>query len=79
MQQNDGSSWTELAMIDSSGSSGLNYSSVTGLNNSVDYVNYSYVLQYNAHVVSDTMRLCGGRITYTTPGLFGVALPAVQK
>lgn len=79
MQQDDGNSWTELAVVNSNGSAGLGIRSVSGLSLPLDYVNYSYVVQYNANLVGSTMRLCGARITYTTPGLFGVALPAVQK
>ena len=78
-QMNDGDEWVDVASVNSSGTPGLSYSTVSGLDYSVDYVNYSYVLQYQGNVIGNTMRLCGVRIGYTPPGVFGLALPFVSK
>jgi hypothetical protein len=78
-EMDDGNNFNEIAVVSSTGSSGLGYNTVTGLTHVVDYVNYSYVLQYYANVIGSTMQLCGVRIGYIPPGIFGVALPIVQK
>ena len=36
-------------------------------------------MQYYQPIAGTTMQLCGFRIAYTKPGIFGVALPAVLK
>ncbi len=78
-QMNDGDEWTDVASVDSTGTAGLSYRSVSGLDYDIDYVNYSYVLQYQGNVIGNTMRFCGARIGYTTPNAYGIALPAIIK
>jgi hypothetical protein len=78
-QMNDGDDWTDVATVDSVGTAGLGYVTVSGLDYPVDYLNYSYVLQYQGNVIGSTMRFCGARIGYTPPSVFGVALPYVAK
>jgi hypothetical protein len=78
-RMDDGNPYSEVTTVSSTGSGGIGYSSVTGLNYEVDYSNYSYVLQYFATVTGSTMQLCGARVGYTPPGIFGVALPSVKR
>lgn len=78
-QMNDGNEWVDVASLDSTGTVGLSYSSISGLDYLVDYTNYSYVLQYQGNVIGNTMRLCGVRIGYTAPSVFGMALPLITK
>jgi hypothetical protein len=78
-QMDDGAGFSDIAIVSSSGSAGLGNSTVTGLNHVVDYVNYSYVLQFSANVAGSSMQLCGARIGYIPPGIFGVALPVIRK
>jgi hypothetical protein len=77
-QMNDGDDWSDVATITSTGDAGLSYRSVSGLTYLVDYTNYSYVVQVQ-DAYGSTMRLCGVRIGYTPPGIFGVALPSLSK
>lgn len=78
-RMDDGNGYTEITSVSSSGNSGVGYASVTGLTHTIDYVNYSYVVQWYPGVASSTMQLCGFRIGYTTPTTFGLALPLVEK
>jgi hypothetical protein len=78
-QMNDGDEWLDVASIDSTGTAGLSYRSESGLSYDLDYTNYSYVLQYQGNVIGNTMRFCGVRIGYTTPNIYGIALPAIIK
>ena len=78
-QMNDGDEWVDVASLDSTGTGGLSYRSVSGLDYDLDYTNYSYVLQYQGNVIGATMRFCGVRIGYTTPNAYGVALPAIIR
>jgi hypothetical protein len=78
-QMNDGDEWVDVASIDSIGTAGLSYRSVSGLDYLVDYTNYSYVLQYQGNVIGNTMRFCGVRIGYTPPSIFGSAVPYVSR
>lgn len=78
-QMNDGNDFIDLAVVSSTGDTGLSFSTESGLSLVLDYVNYSYVLQYSATAVGSTMQLCGARVGYTPPSIFGVALPVVKK
>jgi hypothetical protein len=79
-KMNDGNpDWSDVASLDSAGTPGLSYASVSGLDYDLDYTNYSYVLQYQGNVIGNSMRLCGVRIGYTTPNTYGIALPAIIK
>lgn len=78
-QMNDGDEWVDVTTLNSTGTGGLSYRSISGLDYLVDYTNYSYVLQYQGNVIGNTMRFCGVRIGYTPPGVFGVAIPYVSK
>jgi hypothetical protein len=78
-QMNDGDAWVDVATVNSTGTPGLSYSTVSGLDYLIDYINYSYVLQYQGNVIGNTMRFCGVRIGYTPPSIFGVALPHIIK
>ena len=63
-QYDDGASYSYLATVTTSGSSGLGYATVTGLNIPLDYVNYNYVMYWMPGVSGNTMQLCGFRVGY---------------
>lgn len=75
----DGISAATLAQVDTAGSAGTPSSSTISVNLPIDYVNYSYVFQWYQPIAGSTMQLCGFRIGYTKPGIFGVAMPVVGK
>ena len=77
-EMDDGQSLVDIASVNSTGSSDYGNATVE-LTHTVDYVNYSYVLQWYANVAGSTMELCGVRIRYTPPSIFGVALPAILR
>ena len=77
-EMDDGQSLVDIATVSSAGNSGYGNGTVH-FTHTVDYVNYSYVIQWYANVAGSTMELCGVRIGYTPPSIFGVALPAVIK
>jgi hypothetical protein len=56
--------------VTTSGSSGLGYSTVSGLSIPLDYVNYNYVMYWMPGVSGSTMQLCGFRVGYLTPAVF---------
>jgi hypothetical protein len=76
-EMDDGNSFSNVSAMVSTGAAGLGYTTVTGLNYALDYVNYSYVLEYYANVTGSTIQLCGVRIGYTPPSIFGAAIPVV--
>lgn len=74
-----GSSGGPLATIFSSGTAGLGYSTVSGLNIVPDYSSNNYNLVWVSGDLSVAMQLCGVQVGYTPPSIFGVGLPDVQK
>lgn len=77
-EMDDGQNVVDIATVSSAGNSGYGNETVN-FTHTVDYVNYSYVIQWYANVAGSTMELCGVRIGYTPPSIFGVALPAIIK
>lgn len=75
----DGATYDYLATVTTSGSSGLGYNTVTGLNIELDNVNYNYVMYWIPGVAGSTMQLCGFRVIYERPFLGATFLPAVLK
>ena len=63
-QYDDGASYSYLATVTTSGSSGLGSATLTGLNIPLDYVNYNYVMYWMPGVSGNTMQLCGFRVGY---------------
>ena len=66
-QYDDGASYTYLATVSTSGSSGLGSATISGLTIQIDNVNYNYVLYWMPGVGDSTMQLCGFRVNYTEP------------
>ncbi|RME09101.1 MAG: hypothetical protein D6802_12930 [Ardenticatenia bacterium] len=64
--------------VASNGESGSGFTT-TYFTDTVDYESYSYVLNWRPVESGSTMQLCGMRVFYTPPPLFGAFLPAVQK
>jgi len=58
---------------------GYGYHDETGLSIVTDYENYSYTLAWSEPTYNGSIRLCGARVTYTPPSIFGSALPLVEK
>ena len=76
-QYDDGASYTYLASVTTSGSSGLGSATVSGLTITLDYVNYNYVMYWIPGVAGSTMQLCGFRVNYERPYWGANFLPAV--
>lgn len=68
-----------MAAALSSGNSGFGFQIAMGPNHLVDYSNYRYVLFFYAGETGENMQLCGARIMYTPPSIFGVALPTILE
>lgn len=69
-QYDDGASYTYLASVSTSGSSGLGSATVTGLDLQLDNLNYNYVLYWMPGVGDSTMQLCGFKVSYFEPSIF---------
>jgi hypothetical protein len=61
------------------GCAALACSKSVDLNIFVQPSNYSFALLWFQDVGGSTMQLCGFNLSYTTPGLFGTALPVIKK
>lgn len=65
--------------VSSSGNSGNGFNTSSLINHTIDYSQYSYLLNWRPIVTGTTMQLCGLRIFYTAPP-FGLAfLPDVTR
>ena len=65
--------------VNSTGSAGDNYSDVLITpTETIDYSNFSYVLNWRPNAVTSTLQLCGFRLFYTAP-TGGVYLPVVIR
>jgi len=69
-EYDDGATYTYLATVTTSGSSGLGFATVSGLNIPLDYLNSYYVMYWMPGVSGSTMQLCGFRVGYLTPIVF---------
>lgn len=74
----DGLTFTYIVTATTSGNTGWGTTTVN-FSHTLDYANYSYVLQWYPTTADLTMELCGARIGYVPPGVFGLALPVVTK
>jgi hypothetical protein len=63
-EYDDGATYSYLATVTTSGSSGLGSATVSGLNIPLDYVNFSYVMYWMPGVSGSTLQLCGFRVGY---------------
>lgn len=83
VQLNDGLSlgYTQLMTATTTGSSGTpSFVDAIGAPVTLDYDNYSYsLLWYQGTVTDGSLQLCGFRIGYTAPNLFGAMLPYIAK
>jgi hypothetical protein len=71
--------YTSLLSLSSSGKPGYSFIDSALLSLPVNYSANNYVLHYSDNYIGASMRLCGVRIGYTPPGIFGAALPIIQK
>jgi hypothetical protein len=79
-QYDDGLGYTYVVTAPTTTQSGTGWGTTTVNTNIVpDYVNYSYTLLWVSPVADSTLQLCGFRIAYTPPPVFGVALPLIRK
>jgi hypothetical protein len=74
----DGLAYQYLTTLTTTGSAGWG-TATTAVDVPLDYANYSYTMVWISGVGDSTMQFCGYRVGYTTPGVFGVALPVVRK
>jgi hypothetical protein len=63
-EYDDGATYSYLATVTTSGSSGLGSATVSGLSIPLDYVNFNYVMYWIPGVSGSTMQLCGFRVGY---------------
>lgn len=77
-QYDDGLGFTNIVTATTTGNAGWGTATVN-LNQVPDYVNYSYTLLWSSPVADSSMQLCGFRVAYTPPSIFGVALPLILK
>lgn len=61
------------------GCAALACSSSVDLNIYVQPSDYSFGLLWNQNSNDNTLQLCGFRLTYTTPDIFGAALPLIKR
>ncbi len=78
-QYDDGAAHTYLATVTTTGTSGLGTNTITGLEIVPDYVNYNYVMYWAPGTTGSTLQLCGYRIGYIVPSIFGSALPFISR
>jgi hypothetical protein len=55
------------------------YTENTSLNILIDNSTYMYAVYADLHYNEDDMKICGIQIGYTVPGIFGSALPIINK
>ncbi len=72
----DEGSFTYVVTGTTQGSGGAGYTSAS-VSETLDYENYSYALIWTQPVSDASIQLCGVRVAYTPPSIFGVALPMV--
>jgi hypothetical protein len=77
-QYDDGLGYTYIVTVTSSGSGGWGTNTVS-LSQVPDYVNYSYTLLWVSPVADSSLQLCGFRVAYAPPPIFGAALPLITK
>lgn len=70
-------SYNTLAALDSV--TGQDFVETTILNLPLDFENQIYVLHWYSRLIGNKQGLCSVRIGYTTPSIFGSALPVIQK
>ncbi len=68
-----------LASTDTSLMSGVGTDTVSDLSIPIDNYNYSYILKWDQNDKSTAIQLCGARIGYNSPYLFGSAFPIIRK
>lgn len=76
----DGGAPLGLDFINTAGNApGLYTYATKSVSATVDYVNYSYALQWAQSNSGSAIELCGARIGFTRPSIFASALPYVRR
>lgn len=65
--------------VSSVGSSGTGFADTGTINHEIDYSQYSYVLNWRPNENGTAMQLCGFRIFYQPPPLFGMYAPNIMQ
>lgn len=65
--------------VSSSGSSGNGYNNTGPIDHTVDYSSYNYVLNWRPSEAGSDMQLCGFRVYYEPPPLFGLFAPTIRR
>lgn len=76
----DGTGFSNLTSVATSGaSSSVRYADSVEITHTVDYSSNGYTMVAQLGALSSTMQLCGVRVAYIPPSIFGAALPLVVR
>lgn len=79
-EYDDGTSATDLTSVSSSGNAAGARSVLSPLiTHTVDLANYAYVLSWGTGVLGNGNQICGVRVAYYAPPVFGLFAPLIQK
>lgn len=70
---------TDLTSVQSSGAAGYGTLLSVEITETVDLTNWAYVLSWGPGVSASTNQLCGIRIAYYAPSIFGAFMPVVSR
>lgn len=65
--------------VSSAGSGGTGFNDTGPINHEIDYSQYNYVLNWRPSETGPAMQLCGFRIFYTPPPLYGLYAPYITQ
>ncbi len=74
-----GKSNVDLTSVQSSGSGGYGTALSALITETVDLATYAYVLTWGTGVATSGNQLCGIRVAYYAPPIFGTFVPVIQK
>ena len=69
----------DLTSVQSSGSAGYGTVLSPLITQTVDMATYAYVLTWGTGVASSAHQICGVRVAYYAPPVFGTFMPLIQK
>ena len=69
----------DLTSVTSSGSSGYGTTLSPEITHTVDLTNWAYTIVVAPNVNTSASSVCGIRVAYYAPTIFGVLLPVIQK
>lgn len=79
-EYNDGTSNTDVTSVSSSGNAAGARTVLSPLiTHTVDLANFAYVLSWGTGVLGSANQICGVRVAYYAPPIFGTFLPIIQK